>query len=235
MVKIDGARVRKLREEKKLTQLYLSTVVGVTTDTISRWENKHYQSIKLENGEKLAQALEVPFEEILKQEEQPELEPDSEVTVIPVQGDSEPGPKLSGSKTILAATILIGVFLSGVVIYKRFSQPIPQSVSATRILPPHVAPGQTFPVLIRVQSTQQEPVSLIIKEIIPPATSSAKGLPEITSIDSKDNSLKWIRRLDSDKNLYAYLCSIPSDTSADSLLFDGTVTLKPHVKGKHYV
>ena len=59
MVRIDGAKIRQLRERNKLTQLYLSTVVGVTTDTISRWENRHYQSIKLENAEKLAQALEV--------------------------------------------------------------------------------------------------------------------------------------------------------------------------------
>ena len=75
MVKIDGSKTKYLRESKKLTQLYLSTVVGVTTDTISRWENRHYQSIKLENAEKLAQALEVPFEEILKQEEVKQKEP----------------------------------------------------------------------------------------------------------------------------------------------------------------
>ena len=46
MVKIDGARVRRLREQKGLTQLYVATAVQVTTDTISRWENKRYPSIK---------------------------------------------------------------------------------------------------------------------------------------------------------------------------------------------
>lgn len=230
MVQIDGAKVRRLREEKKLTQLYLSTVVGVTTDTISRWENKHYQSIKLENAEKLAQALEVSFEEILKKEEP--QEPDAEATVIPVTSETKQDTKPSGSKSILAVAILITVLLSGLVVYKRLSQPVPQFVSATRILPPHVAPGQTFPVLILVQSTRQEPVSLIIKEIIPPGTSSTEGLPGITNIDRRDNSLKWIQRLDSDKAVYAYLCNLPRSSEGNNLVFDGTVTLKQNVKGK---
>ena len=69
MVKIDGTQVRRLREAKGLTQLYMATVVGVTTDTISRWENKRYPSIKVENGRKLAEALEVNLEEILEKEE----------------------------------------------------------------------------------------------------------------------------------------------------------------------
>jgi DNA-binding transcriptional regulator YiaG len=36
LVAIDGAAARRIREEKKLTQLYVASVVGVTTDTISR-------------------------------------------------------------------------------------------------------------------------------------------------------------------------------------------------------
>src|SRR5210317_924311 len=65
MVKIDGSKVRSLRESKGLTQLYIATVVEVTTDTISRWENKRYPSIKEENALKLAEALEVTLDEIL--------------------------------------------------------------------------------------------------------------------------------------------------------------------------
>ena len=63
---LDGAAVRRVREEKKLTQLYVAKVVGVTTDTISRWENNRYPSIKRENALRLAEALEVPVEEILQ-------------------------------------------------------------------------------------------------------------------------------------------------------------------------
>lgn len=65
MVKIDGAKIRQLRESKGLTQLFLATSVEVTTDTISRWENKRYPTIKRENGIKLAEALEVELDDIL--------------------------------------------------------------------------------------------------------------------------------------------------------------------------
>lgn len=230
MVRIDGAKIRKLREEKKLTQLYLSTVVEVTTDTISRWENKHYQSIKLENAQKLAEALEVPFEEILKQEEQPEhIEIPTEITV---QEDSPPPPIPRFSKTIFAVTILVALLLCGVVVYQRLSNHSQQSVTATRILPPHVAPGQTFPVLIRVQSSHEEPVSLIVKEFMPPGTVSPRGLPEVTSTDTKENSLKWIRRLDKEKEIYAYLCTVAGEIKDANLVFNGTVTLKKNVKGQ---
>jgi DNA-binding transcriptional regulator YiaG len=46
MVKIDGSKVKQLREQNGLTQLYVATAVQVTTDTISRWENKRYPTIK---------------------------------------------------------------------------------------------------------------------------------------------------------------------------------------------
>ena len=65
MIKIDGTKIRRIREQKGLTQLYVATAVEVTTDTVSRWENKRYPSIKKENGVKLAQALEVTLDEIL--------------------------------------------------------------------------------------------------------------------------------------------------------------------------
>ena len=66
MVKIDGAKIKLLREQQGLTQLYLATAVEVTTDTISRWENRRYPSIKRDNGLKLAEALNVQLEDILE-------------------------------------------------------------------------------------------------------------------------------------------------------------------------
>ena len=65
MVNIDGAKIRRIREEKGLTQLYVATVVGVTTDTISRWENRRYPNIKKENAVKLAEALEIQMADII--------------------------------------------------------------------------------------------------------------------------------------------------------------------------
>ncbi len=37
MVRISGEKLRSLREQQELTQLYLATAVEVTTETISRW------------------------------------------------------------------------------------------------------------------------------------------------------------------------------------------------------
>ena len=76
MVKIDGAKVRSLREARGLTQLFLATAVEVTTDTISRWENKRYPTIKRENGLKLAEALEVDLDEILEKSTEEEIQED---------------------------------------------------------------------------------------------------------------------------------------------------------------
>jgi len=236
MVRIDGAKIKQLREQKKLTQLYLSTVVGVTTDTISRWENRHYQSIKLENAEKLAQALEVAFEEILKQEEE-EITDEQEDTnqeppVSPVPHEHLPRAKHPRLPIILI--VLLVVVLAGIVFYSILPDKKEFSFSAERILPPHAPPGQVFPVLIRVHSQNNTPVSLIIKESFPPGAQAIDVVPPTTNIDLKEHSLKWIRRTDSGESVYAYMCRIPADAPlGENLSFNGTVTLKQDV-GKEY-
>ena len=67
---LNAKAVRRIREDKKLTQLYVAKVVGVTTDTISRWENNRYPTMKTSNALRLAEALEVPLKDILQDEEQ---------------------------------------------------------------------------------------------------------------------------------------------------------------------
>lgn len=233
MVRIDGAKIRQLRENNKLTQLYLSTVVGVTTDTISRWENKHYQSIKLENAEKLAQALEVDLADIQNQErEQEQEQPQPQNSVIPPQTDV-PLPKQRRHHIIILSALLV-VIASSIFLYSMFSQQPQITISAERILPPHVFPGQAFPVLIRVHSAAQNPVSLIIKELIPQGTMALLGIPAITSIDHDENSLKWIRRIDSKESVYAYMCSVSTSVAGtDRLLFSGSVTIKNNISNRY--
>jgi len=63
-VAIDGTKAKNIREAKKFTQLYVANVVGVTTDTISRWENNRYPSIRRDNAEKLVAAGRVAGQEI---------------------------------------------------------------------------------------------------------------------------------------------------------------------------
>ena len=114
MVKIDGAKVRSLREAQGLTQLFLATTVEVTTDTISRWENKRYPTIKKENGLKLAETLGVELEDILESDDEQQEEP-TETPLIQEQVEqfsSPPAPSSSPkpkSPFVLYATI--GIFL----------------------------------------------------------------------------------------------------------------------------
>ena len=62
---LDAAEVKRIREGQQLTQFYVSKVVGVTTDTISRWENNRYPTIRRENALKLAEALDVQLGDLL--------------------------------------------------------------------------------------------------------------------------------------------------------------------------
>ena len=149
MIKIDGDKIRRLRESKGLTQLYLATYVGVTTDTISRWENKRYQTIKQSNAIKLAEALEVDLDVILDTG-QVDLEPQGK----PVEQGSIPGPgqalPMLDRKKLLLGTFLF-VFLLIAVSYfflnkQPKSTPVARLVTAERIFPPHCAPNQLLPV-----------------------------------------------------------------------------------------
>lgn len=225
MVRIDGVKIRKLREEKGLTQLYLSTVVGVTTDTISRWENKRYQSIKLENGERLAQALEIELEEILDHHDAGE-EPVETVAEEKVEDPQPPGPGKGWRKAIIPI-LIFGVLAAVLLFFSLAPKEEKEPLSAERVLPRHAAPGQTFPVLIKVLSHGSGPVSLIIKESIPPGTSVPQGVPAITTVDPANHSLKWISRTATGEEIFAYLCRLPATAEiAEKAPFEGSVTLK---------
>lgn len=229
MVRIDGARIRRLREERGLTQLYLSTVVGVTTDTISRWENRHYQSVKLDNAEKLAGALEVPLADILEQVGEAGIEaggvPDQAAAPEPHPAQVPPTPSRKRLRWILAGGAIVAVAGTALLFPTLFPKQPPGSVSAQRILPPHVPPGQTFPVLLRVRTLGQEPLSLILKEKTPPGCKIVRAVPEPATLDRKEHSLKWIGRSNGGETVYAYLCQAPSGAAAgDALTFSGTVT-----------
>lgn len=223
MARIDGARIRRLREEKGLTQLYLSTVVGVTTDTISRWENRHYQTVKLDNAEKLAAALEVALEEIREQAGGD----GAEVSPRPVAGpEDQPraGPRRLHWMLMAAATFAVAVV--ALLFYALFPQQPPGEVSAQRILPPQVPPGQNFPVLIRVRTAGLESMSLILKETVPDGCKISQAVPA-PAAEGKGTALKWIGRSEAGESVYAYLCQVPAGAAyGETLAFSGTVTRK---------
>ncbi len=235
MVRIDGMKVRTLRETKGLTQLFLATSVGVTTDTISRWENKRYPTIKKENGLKLAETLEVELAMILEDEEPdgPETAPDE--AELPVAGTafSPPNPAPTPLPTVSPAPptkrfppallfALVGLVVLFVLLWRLYPAPEQPVVSAVRRLPVQAVAGQPFPVAISVTSSAVAPVSLIIKEKLPVGAKLLSAVPAPSAYDEKSGEVKWLLKIDGSQ-LFAYTVKIPA--AAGPVSFDGTVAV----------
>lgn len=176
-VAIDGNRIRQIRETKKLTQLYVANVVGVTTDTISRWENNRYPSIKRENAQKLADALEVSLEEILRQEQDAPAES--------AQKDPSSYSPLPDKKVLLflgagAVLLLLVVFL--------FARHDPEP-TAVRWAPRFAAPGEVIPLQVKVIRRPDDPLGFILKEKLPAGMRLVSSLPPGSAAES---GVKWL-------------------------------------------
>jgi transcriptional regulator with XRE-family HTH domain len=231
MVKIDGGKVRTLREALGLTQLYVATAVGVTTDTISRWENRRYPTIKKENALKLADALEAPLSEILEAEEPVEEETDEaapgEPLDIPIQ--PELGRRDRSSRWVLlrvAGLIAVLVILAAG-LWRLFSDGQAPEVWVFRLLPPHAAPGQQFPVAIRVETDTPNPITLILKETLPPGCAPIRAEPPFTAVNNTDRDLKWIGQSGGPSTCFSYLARIDPDVRIGQRIeFEGTVTVR---------
>jgi DNA-binding XRE family transcriptional regulator len=230
MVKIDGAKIKLLREQQGLTQLYLATAVEVTTDTISRWENKRYPSIKKDNGLKLAEALNVQLEEIL---EGPEEE-HTESCPIPAQPTNprlpdtavdhvSAGPTKNHFLMMLSSA---GIVLVACVIFAWhfFYTPSFGSFSASRIIPPHSISGQPFPIIIEISGAPDKAIALIIKETIPENGTIHSTSPIVTAGGLKNNQIKWLQKTEK-AAVYAYLVSV-SGKNEDTATFSGTAAIR---------
>ncbi len=183
-VAIDGAVIRRIREDSRLTQLYVAKVVGVTTDTVSRWENNRYPTIRRDNAIKLAEALEVDLADILKQDlgESPSSAADPA---------SLPGNSLSGRKRyafILGALVVVLVLLA--IFWLRQQQGIPLHLQAVRILPPYAAPGSK--ILLQVDVEAEQPLKMILKERLPAGWRFVDAKPKASNVDEKNGLVRWI-------------------------------------------
>ncbi len=234
-VRIDGDRIRRLREEKELTQLYVATVVGVTTDTVSRWENRRYQTVKRQNALKLAQALEVDLNDILEKEENRAVPAnDAATTGQPSRGNQEAPPAagplapatgggLSRRQIIggMAAVLIAMLILAGIRLSRQLA-PV-ADMAAARFLPAHSAPNSPFPVKLVVAGQSEGPVSLIVKEELPPGVRIVAAIPP-----AKQNGreLRWLRKTGLPAT-FLYFCTIdPAVPMRGILRFSGTITPK---------
>jgi transcriptional regulator with XRE-family HTH domain len=201
-VAVDGAKARAVREQKKLTQLYVASVVGVTTDTISRWENNRYPTIKRENAEKLAEALEVSLDEIIRVEE-----PAPEPTV-----------EKSRSRGPIAITLLLIIFVlagAGVYVWREVHFP----PKAERLLPRFAAPSEIIPVRIRILR-ESGSRGFIVKERIPEGWRLVKALPPPSGEGSGE--VKWLIPGGTGPVTISYAVQV-SPASAVKAQFDGRV------------
>lgn len=205
-VSIDGDAIRNIREEKRLTQLYVAKVVGVTTDTVSRWENNRYPTIRRDNALKLAEALEVELDAILKQEESAET-PVVEDEAVPVR------------KPWLLVVVLACLLIIVIVVLLNQNSQQPTKMTATRYLSPYAAPGSR--VLIRVQIASEKLLKgMILREEFPTGWKLVASEPPASSLDNEVGKARWIFRKPQLQTSVAYLLEVPSDAS-----LSGTVQL----------
>ncbi len=190
---LDASEIRRIRESQQLTQLYVSKVVGVTTDTISRWENNRYPTIRRENALKLAEALEVPLEAILLKpveelQEEPELQIKSKL------------PWFVAGGLVVAVLIVLGVMFSA-------SPPTPAAVTADRILPDFAAPASSIPVQIHLTHRSQRG-GVIVREYFPKGWKILQANPPASSLDNVNGVARWIIKAGDDRARIVYLVQV---------------------------
>lgn len=218
MVKIDGAKIKKLREQLGLTQLYLATAVQVTTDTISRWENRRYPSIKKENGLKLAEALGVSLDEILEKVEATNHSSGTkQFILVPEKNGHSLSWRRSWPLILLSAVLLM---ILGAFAYAWLQQSKMTTPAARRVLPSHCISGQSFPVLIEVTGDDKESSVVLVKENLPGNSTFIAAAPPDANFVKKERQLKWLKKI-GPRFTFAYTVVVSGDTTA-GIQFAGT-------------
>jgi transcriptional regulator with XRE-family HTH domain len=212
VVAIDGIKIRSIRETKKLTQLYVASVVGVTTDTISRWENNRYPTVKRENGEKLASALEVPLSDILLTEE-PKV-PDT------------PLPAAARKRWLRMLLLSLGV-VAIIVTAVLLSRPAPAVPTLERKLPRYAAPGEIVPVQLRISRWDSTATGLIIKERLPAGWRLVASLPPASTPRGRTDEVKWLIPSGSGLVTIFYTVQVsPAAVLKSTAVFDGEIVAR---------
>ena len=218
---IDGDAIRRIREANKLTQLYVAKVVGVTTDTVSRWENNRYPSIRRDNALLLAEALEVELDKIL------------------LNGTGEPGASdVKSSKRVLLKNLLplIVVICLASAAYFFFMQrhPATYEFSASRILPSFAVADGSVPVRIRLLATG-EMKGMIIREHFPRGWKLLQASPPPSSLDNIEGIARWIIKPDERPAVISYLVQVPGDVDSHvAYKYSGEAIVNPRGSGVAY-
>jgi len=220
-VSIDGNAIRRIREANKLTQLYVAKVVGVTTDTVSRWENNRYPSIRRDNALLLAEALEADLDDIL----------------LNGNGETDSIFNWSSKRKLYSVLAVFLIFLlAGLATYLYFMQRNPASYdfSVSRVLPSFAVPDGTLPVRIRLNTTGKMN-GMILRERFPRGWKLNQSSPPPSSLDNVDGVVRWIIKPDSQPPVISYLLNVPSDLEGNERFgFSGEVIINPRGNGVTY-
>lgn len=214
-VSIDGDRARQIREEKRLTQLYVAKVVGVTTDTVSRWENNRYPTIRRDNALKLAEALEVELETLLL------VDPSAE----------KPIPEQRHGQRRLWLLLVVALFCCGLLaflyVYQQSSGAAP-ILQAKRVVPDYAPPGNR--ILVRVEINSEQPLKgMILKEQFAPGWRLIDAEPEASSVRSQAQGARWIFRHPPPTLTIYYMLETAADVGNDTKPFiQGEVIANPN-------
>jgi len=221
MVCLDGSEIRRIRELKKLTQLYVAKVVGVTTDSISRWENNRYPSVKRENAVRLAEALEVPVADILEKG-------------TGECGANENGDELLDEKTsrtdkrtwrsIIPLILLLSVAGALFFFFRNGDSSTP-FIGATRILPPFAAPGCIIPVQLAIESDLDNH-GFILREHFPKGWELIESSPPPSSLDNIEGMARWIIKSGEDRHRISYLLKVGPSGGKEEEKFRGELVSK---------
>lgn len=208
---LDGEALKRVREEKRLTQLYVSKVVGVTTDTISRWENNRYPSIRRDNALKLSEALEVPIEDLLRK-------PPPVAEALPPANSQQPWIVVG----ILVAIVLLGALVVFTGTLSR-QPPPPASITAERVLPNFAAPGSVIPVQVRMTQRSGEG-GYILREYLPKGWKLLQSNPPASSLDNDNGMVRWIVKAGDNRERIVYLVEVDRNAKSGSVgIFQGEV------------
>jgi len=201
-VRVDGEKIRLIREGKSLTQLYVAEVAAVSVDTVSRWENNRTPAVKRENAQALADALEVELEAILQEE------PAGDADAL----EEEPGEEAPrGRGRLLPWLIAVAALALGALWAAwRFAGPAPFAVEAVRRLPPYTPPGTAVPVLLQARAVSGDGQRVVLREALPPGWTLLGAAPEPDQGPTPDGTLKWILALDQGVARVAYLVQAPA-------------------------
>jgi transcriptional regulator with XRE-family HTH domain len=199
---LDSTEVKRIRETLQLTQLYVSKVVGVTTDTISRWENNRYPTIRRENALKLAEALEVPLADIL---------------LKPVEDAIQPEVRSRKNSPVVWAAILIMILLVLIAAFSYFRHaPLPPAVvTAERLLPEFAAPGSVIPVMVTL-THRTDKSGIIVREYFPKGWKIIQANPPTSSLDNVNGVARWIIKAGDDRNRIVYLVQVDTLAKPES-------------------